>query len=284
MVDGAGEGICLLDDTACILYANRCIAEMFGMSVEEMIGCQLFRFVDVVERGKLESYFKRSRLGHKEHFEVRLRNLSGHSLWVLVASRLLEGAKGSPLGTLWIVTDISERKERERMSFHLTERDSLTGLPNRALLFDRMAQDIGRAYRYSLHVAVLFIDLDRFKPVNDALGHAAGDTVLQGVAQRLNSRVRRVDTVARLGGDEFVVVLSDLASADEAAPIAEALVSLLKEPFLVGQQECQVGASVGIAVFPDDGLSGEELLRMADAAMYMAKQSGGGRFCRYPGR
>lgn len=283
MVDGAGEGVCLLDDSARILYANRCIAEMFGLAVGEMVGRPLFNFVDVQERGQLESRFKRARLGHDEHFELRLRKLTGRALWVLVASRLLVGADGGPVGTLWIVTDISERKERERVSFHLTERDSLTGLPNRCLLFDRIMQDIGRAYRYDLHVAVLFIDLDRFKPVNDEYGHAAGDQVLQGVAQRLNSRVRRMDTVARIGGDEFVVVLSDLASPDEVAPIAQALVDLLKEPFLAGHRECRVGASIGISIFPEDGRASAELLEKADAAMYVAKQAGGGRFCRYSG-
>lgn len=283
MVDAAGEGICLLNDSGHIQYANRRIGEMLGVPAGSLVGRLLFHFVDVQERGLVEGHFKRARLGREEHFEVRLRKLSGQAIWVVVASRLLVGVEEEPLGTLWIVTDISERKERERMSFHLTERDPLTGLPNRSLLFDRIMQDIGRAHRYNLHVALLFIDLDRFKPVNDEFGHAAGDKVLKEVAQRLNSRVRRMDTVARLGGDEFVVVLSDLASPSEVAPIAEALVDLLKEPFLAGGRECRVGASVGIAVFPEDGWSGVELLEKADAAMYAAKQSGGGCFCRYGG-
>jgi diguanylate cyclase (GGDEF)-like protein/PAS domain S-box-containing protein len=283
MVDAAGEGIWLLDDSANILYANHRAAEMFEIATDEMVGKTLFHFVDGQERGLAESRFKSSRLGRDEHFELRLRKRDGESLWVLVASRMLVGEGGKTLGTLWVLADISDRKERERFSGHLTQRDPLTDLPNRALLFDRMVQDIGRAHRYDRHVAVLFLDLDRFKQVNDRFGHAAGDRVLLEAARRLASRVRRVDTVARFGGDEFVVVLSDLASPGEADTVARALVDLLAEPFAGEGGECPVGVSIGIAVFPKDGSSPSELLEKADAAMYLAKQAGGGCYRGWPG-
>lgn len=281
MVDFAGDGIWLMDDYAAIVYANHRIAEMLEMPTLEMVGKYLFHFIDAHDRPNVEGHFKQSRLGHEEHFEVCLRKSGGGPLWALVAGRLLSGAEGRSIGTLWIVTDISERKERERLTSHLTQRDPLTGLPNRTLLFDRIMQDVGRASRYDRYVAILFLDLDRFKPVNDKYGHAVGDQVLQGVAQRLVSRVRQMDTVARFGGDEFVVVLSDLASPDEVEPVAGALVALLNEPFAASGWECGVGVSVGISLFPEDGRSGAELVQKADAAMYVAKQAGGGRHHYY---
>jgi PAS domain S-box-containing protein len=210
MVDFAGDGIWLLNESAGIVYANQRIAEMLDVSSVAMKGTHVFQYVDAHERPHVEEHFKRSRLGRDEHFEIRLRKAAGGSMWVLVAARLLTQGDGKAIGTLWVVTDISDRKERERIACHLTQRDPLTGLPNRTLLYDRIMHDVGRASRYGRHVGILFLDLDRFKPVNDEYGHSVGDQVLQGVAQRIVSRVRRMDTVARFGGDEFVVVLSDL--------------------------------------------------------------------------
>lgn len=281
MVDFAGDGILLLNEFAGIVYANSRVAEMLDVSSGSMEGKSLFHFVDTQERPQAEEYFKRSRLGRGEHFEIRLRKASGGPIWVLVAARLLTRGDGNVSGPLWVVTDISDRKERERINCHLTQRDPLTGLPNRTLLYDRIMHDVGRASRYGRQVGILFLDLDRFKPVNDQFGHSVGDQVLQGVAQRIVSRVRRMDTVARFGGDEFVVVLSDLVGPDEAESVAAALVALLGEPFSASGWECSVGVSIGISLYPEDGRSGTDLIEKADAAMYVAKQAGGGRYCRY---
>jgi diguanylate cyclase (GGDEF)-like protein/PAS domain S-box-containing protein len=281
MVDGAGDGIWLLDESAGIVYSNWRVAEMLDVSSVSMEGKNLFQFVDSQERPLVEEHFKRSRLGRDGHFEIRLRKASGGPVWVLVAARSLTRENGEVVGTLWVVTDISDRKERERITCHLTQRDPLTGLPNRTLLYDRIMHDVGRASRYGRQVGILFLDLDGFKPVNDKFGHSVGDQVLQGVAQRIVSRVRRMDTVARFGGDEFVVVLSDLAGSDEAESVAAALVVLLGEPFSAGGGECAVGVSIGISLYPEDGRSGADLIEKADAAMYAAKQAGGGRYRRY---
>lgn len=281
MVDFAGDGIWLLNESAGIVYANQRMAEMLEMSSVAMEGKCLFHFVDAQERPQSEEHFKRSRLGREEHFELRLRKVSGGPIWVLVAARMLMREDGKAIGALWVVTDISDRKEHERITCHLTQRDPLTGLPNRRLLYDRIMHDVGRASRYGRRVGILFLDLDRFKPVNDQFGHSVGDQVLQGVAQRIVSRVRRMDTVARFGGDEFVVVLSDLVGSDEAESVATDLVALLKEPFPAGGLECAVGVSIGISLYPEDGSSGADLIEKADAAMYAAKQAGGGQYCRY---
>ncbi|MBX9960638.1 MAG: EAL domain-containing protein [Burkholderiaceae bacterium] len=155
--------------------------------------------------------------------------------------------------------------------------DALTGLPNRPLLLERLTQEMARARRSDRLLAVLFIDLDRFKKINDSLGHEAGDRLLCQVAERLLSSTREGDTVARLSGDEFVVLLPDLGSPQQAARLAGEMQGLLGEPFLIGESTAYVGASIGVAIFPDDGSLASELLKKADMAMYRAKATGRGR-------
>ncbi|MEK9804593.1 MAG: diguanylate cyclase, partial [Curvibacter sp.] len=159
--------------------------------------------------------------------------------------------------------------------------DALTGLPNRPLLLERLAQEMARARRSERPLAVMFIDLDRFKKINDNLGHEAGDRLLCQVAERLISSTREGDTVARLSGDEFVVLLPDLGSPQQAARLAAEMQGLLGEPFLIGESTAYVGASIGVAIFPDDGNLASELLKKADMAMYRAKATGRGRVVFY---
>ena len=166
----------------------------------------------------------------------------------------------------------------EAYVLHLSLHDSLTGLPNRLLLMDRLGQATAYRERARQIVAVLFIDLDGFKEINDSLGHAAGDRLLQDVGERLAACVRDGDTVARMGGDEFVVVLLGLREAGEAALVADKIVAVLAAPCQIDGRELQVASSIGIAIFPDDGADADGLLRNADTAMYDAKQQGGARY------
>jgi len=161
---------------------------------------------------------------------------------------------------------------------HQVQRDALTGVPNRTLLMDRLEGAIALARRRNALLAVLFLDIDHFKPINDQLGHAVGDGVLTLVARRLESVVRESDTVSRYGGDEFVLLLPELGQSDDAALIAGKLLTALAEPVDVGGQFLNVSASVGIALWPDDAANGPALISLADAAMYRAKRSGGARF------
>jgi diguanylate cyclase (GGDEF)-like protein len=154
------------------------------------------------------------------------------------------------------------------------ERDALTGLPNRALLADRLAHSIELALRHGKKVAVMFMDLDNFKAINDSLGHAVGDGLLQSVAKRLQASVRASDTVSRQGGDEFVVLLTEVATVQHAAIVADKLIRKIREPHLVGRHLVRVTLSIGISLYPDDGKDGESILMHADAAMYVAKKSG----------
>lgn len=174
-----------------------------------------------------------------------------------------------------IMLEIQEARQREQ---YLATHDPLTGVPNRALFQDRLAQAIAAASRYGTTLAVLFLDLDEFKPVNDSLGHSAGDRLLQEVAQRIAGIVRKSDTAARIGGDEFGVILSRIAKPSDAARVADNLLERIAEPVRLGRSERCVHASIGIAIFPGDGELADTLVRNADVAMYAAKERGGNRY------
>jgi diguanylate cyclase (GGDEF)-like protein len=179
---------------------------------------------------------------------------------------------------LSLVEDITELVDAEERIRHLAHHDPLTGLPNRLLLQDRLEQALGRARRARTSVAVMLVDLDDFKTVNDTLGHLSGDELIRRVAQRLRGSVRESDTVARLGGDEFAIVQTDLHEAAGAAVLARKAISALRDPFDLEGRPALVGASIGIALFPQDGEGLESLLRHADVALYRAKAERRSRF------
>ena len=178
------------------------------------------------------------------------------------------------IGRVWSFRDVTDRIRAERRIRHSAYHDPLTRLPNRALFQDRLAQEVGRARRADNNTAVLLLDLDRFKTINDTLGHGAGDKLLVEVAHRLKVRTRESDTIARLGGDEFVLIVSALRYKDDAAAIAEQLLEVLKPPFQIAEHELHVSASIGIAIFPEDGDDGTTLMQNADMALYRAKELG----------
>jgi len=178
-------------------------------------------------------------------------------------------------------SEVLERVQAEERVWHIAHHDALTGLPNRSLLLDRLRQTLNQAQRHQHRAAVMFIDLDRFKHINDTLGHEVGDQFLAAVAQRLRAAVRAVDTVARLGGDEFVVILHEISGPDDALMVAEKLLAALIEPIAASGHALHASASIGISVFPDDGDAPQTLMRHADAAMYHAKASGRNNFQFY---
>ena len=181
---------------------------------------------------------------------------------------------GRPRGAIGATLDITERKRAEEQIKSLAYHDSLTGLPNRRLFRDRLSMAVAQAHRNSQHLAVLFLDLDRFKSVNDSLGHAAGDRLIQHVAERLRTCLREGDTVARLGGDEFTLLLPGVAQVVDAARVAEKVLDALRAPFLIEDRELLATASIGISLYPEDGRDADTLVKNADAGMYRAKQQG----------
>jgi len=215
------------------------------------------------------------RTGHPESGEYRYVRPDGRIVWVHDRSAMVRGADGEPLLVQGVMFDITATKEAELRMTHLAYHDALTGLPNRAMFQEHLELALARARRHDLAVAVLFLDLDAFKPINDTHGHAVGDEVLQHVSTRIRSVVRETDLVARQGGDEFLVLLADLEPGSDAERIRSVVTDaririgeVLMEPLELGVGALSVRASVGSAVFPFEAGDMRTLLRLADEAMY----------------
>lgn len=278
LLDKAHDAILVRDLENRILFWNHGAERLYGWSAAEAIGQPisrlLYRDTTVFEEGT------RKVMEHGEWVgEVLQIDKQGHEIWVEAHWSLVHGDDGKPVSILAINTDISQRKESEAEIYTLAFHDSLTRLPNRQLLHNRLQQVLMSATRTNDNGAILFLDLDNFKSLNDTQGHAIGDKLLVQVAQRLLLCVRESDTVARIGGDEFVVMLTSLGSqraeaATQAQLVAEKIVAAFAEPFDLEGFEYSSTPSVGVALFSDTQLSVEELLKRADLAMYQAKAAG----------
>ena len=198
--------------------------------------------------------------------------------WLANRGQVHRGPDGHAQRVIGVAMEITDRKIAEQRIAHMAHHDALTGLPNRVLLRDRIQQAIAQAHRNGKELAVLFLDLDRFKTINDSLGHQLGDRLLQSVASRLLVCVREGDTVARVGGDEFVIVIPGISSSADASHVASKILEVLASPFHLSGNDLHVGASLGISLYPADGGDAETLMRNADTAMYHAKDSGRGNF------
>ena len=202
---------------------------------------------------------------------------NGRTNWTLTTKLPLHDELGNVVGLVGITREINEMRETEVALQHLATHDTLTDLPNRFLMIDRMNQLISRASRAATSFAVLFMDIDHFKDVNDSRGHEFGDLLLRAVAQRLTKCVRQSDTVARIGGDEFVIILETAHQVADAETAAMKVQRALAKPFSLDGHEAMASVSIGISFYPENGLDTETLLRAADYAMYMAKREGGNR-------
>lgn len=261
------------------IEVNDAWCEMFGYSREEVssqhLTWQQVTHPDDVEQGALLV----SKLLTGEIEDIRAENRyvrkDGDVLWGSLQLSLVRSEKGVPEYFISAIHDITERKQAEQQISFMAYHDKLTGLPNRALLFDRLSQAMSQAKRDAKHAALLFVDLDGFKAVNDKYGHEAGDAVLRVAAQRFIACVRAVDTVARFGGDEFAIVLGNLDEPQQAASVADKIVQAFSRGMsLPDGHECLVGASVGISIYPEHGSAMDSLLTAADHAMYGSKNSG----------
>jgi diguanylate cyclase (GGDEF)-like protein/PAS domain S-box-containing protein len=263
------------------VFANPALPQMLGYELEEFVGLHFDQVIhpDFVElwTSRFTQRISSSAAEPLRQYEVKILCKGGQdSIWVeLIASRFIYQDQPAVLG---IVRNVSEKKKAEEIIWRQANYDALTQLPNRLMLLDRLDQDIRKSRRTGLPLAVLFIDLDRFKEINDTLGHHLGDKLLQKAAQRLSACLRETDLVARLGGDEFTVVVSDLDNRDGAERVAQHILDALQRPFELDDEVVYVTASVGITLYPHDAHCVEDLLKQADQAMYDAKHLGRNRF------
>jgi diguanylate cyclase (GGDEF)-like protein/PAS domain S-box-containing protein len=202
---------------------------------------------------------------------------NGQINWTLASKFPLHDKSGGVIGLVGITREINEIRQTEVALQHLATHDALTDLPNRFLMVDRIGQLLARAKRSNAAFAVLFMDIDGFKGVNDTHGHEVGDLLLSAVAQRLTKRVRQSDTVARIGGDEFVIILEAVREKRAAAAVAQKVERALAAPYLLQGHSLRITASIGISLYPENGEDADTLLRAADSAMYIAKREGGNR-------
>ncbi|WP_338416362.1 EAL domain-containing protein [uncultured Sphaerotilus sp.] len=281
-LESTQDGVIVTDMRGRIVSVNRAFTEITGYTAQDALG-QNTDFLRS-ERQPADVHEEiRDRVLHDGRWQGELssqqKDGTDQTLFSSVAT--VSNAQGLPTHLVTVFTDVTAKKKFEAQLEELAHVDSLTGLPNRPMVLSRLKQALAAAGRQQHRLAVLYIDLDNFKNVNDSLGHNAGDQLLLGVAQRLARRTRREDTLGRLGGDEFILVLETLRDSEDAASVAQELLHLLASPFDVGASEVYVQASIGISLYPDDGTEVEELLRDADTAMYQAKRAGRGTYRYY---
>lgn len=264
---------------ARIIFANDATCRSLGYTHDELVEMTLFEINTHLTPQSWPYTWAELKASKTLTFETEHRCKNGRMLPVEVHSNLLMGYDQEY--NCAIVRDISERKLHEAELNRLATHDGLTGLPNRTLLNDSIDHAISRARRDRKFAAVMMLDLDKFKLINDNLGHDAGDLLLREVAKRMTLMLRATDTVFRLGGDEFVIVLEDVVHPEDCAAVCQKLTEVITEPLVSGEFSMQVGASVGIAVYPPDGDDATELMKNADIAMYQAKSEGRGKFQFY---
>ncbi len=261
-----------------IEYVNRFFKSITGYSGSE--ACQMsLRSILANSLGTkaVDKIWHSVRAGEAWEGETLIHTKSGEAYWKLVnLSPIVE--KHRMIGLVYIGQNISERKQQEKAIEHQASHDALTNLPNRMLMLDRLSNAISRMKRHQGRLALMFLDLDNFKRVNDTVGHHVGDALLVETARRLTSAVRASDTVARQGGDEFLILAPELTNQTDIEPIAEKILTALSEPFLGHGMHLPTGASIGLAFYPDDGEDTQSLLSKADTAMYQAKADGGGSY------
>lgn len=270
------------DENLRCRFANKVFTEFFGLNLENILGKHVREVLGEEAYAQVKHHFEEVIKGHPVTYERARKLPNGETRHIEVKLLPQIGDQGKFLGCFAVTNDITEYKLTEERIQRTAHHDLLTGLPNRLLFNDRLQQAISLAKRDSRQFALLYLDLDKFKPVNDTLGHAAGDELLQAVAARIRQQVRESDTVARVGGDEFTVILPDISKREEAEIVARKIIAAIFTPFQLGSppQNVDIGTSIGIAVYPDDGRDADALVKAGDGAMYAAKQTGNSfRFC-----
>lgn len=258
------------------LFANRLLRERFAAPMEEIVGYDDYKFFDADTAANMRKddlhVLQNGETLQAE--ETSLNILTGVAEVFMTVKLPLRREDGSIYALCGISTDITERKDREEHMLHMAQYDALTHLPNRALFNDRLQQAIAAAQRNKARLALMFIDLDKFKPVNDTYGHGVGDLLLKDVALRIQDCLRESDTAARIGGDEFVILLPAIETQQDARKVGEKILYALNQPFTLAGHTLEISGSIGVAVYPEHGKDEKLLVKSADIAMYHAKKNG----------
>ncbi len=278
----SGEAMAVTDAESKILTVNHAFTELTGYSEEEVIG----KNPKILSSGRQDADFyknmwKSINTTGQWRGEIWNKRKNGEHYAELLTINTIYDDKGSVQRRVALFTDITDRKNAELEVLNQANFDQLTGLPNRRLFQDRLEQEIRKSQREKQMTALMLLDLDHFKEVNDTQGHDVGDTLLVEAATRIKSCVRSYDTVARLGGDEFTVILSELSDFSDIGRVAQNIIDSLSKPFLIKGRESFVSASIGIAIYPEDADNTIHLIKSSDQAMYKAKNDGRGRFCYF---
>lgn len=279
-LDAIGDGVLVVDPKGILIYLNRVAEKLTGWSREEALGRpveQVFFIFDGITRERAKSPAQRA-INEGRIVELALGSVlirrDGSDVAIEDSASPIRNRCGEIAGAVIVFHDASQSgAEMEKMN-HLAQHDFLTGLPNRMLLMERLTQAIGMANRHSKQLALLFLDLDYFKQINDSYGHRVGDHLLQEVAEEIKACVRGTDTVSRHGGDEFVILLTEIEERQDAIYVAEKLLAQFALPRIIDGHELQVNLSIGISVYPENGSDAETLMHNADTAMYTTKGNG----------
>jgi diguanylate cyclase (GGDEF)-like protein/PAS domain S-box-containing protein len=268
-------GLVVTDDAHRTLSINPATTQMTGYEPFELLGHSVFALANLASGQTTQSFqdLLAEQGNWQGELEISKKNGANFPAGIRV-TRVDDSYSGAPAHYIWILADITERKQSEQRMQHIAQHDALTGLPNRLALSMRLAQLLPEARRHQWQLAIMFIDLDRFKIINDTLGHQVGDEMLREVASRLSSVIRETDFVARLGGDEFVIILPGISSPADAANVAGKIIARLSTAIEADGHELHTSPSIGISVFPDDGSDGDTVMKNADMAMYHAKAAG----------
>jgi len=283
IIEQMEDGYFELDLAGNFTFVNDAECRNLGYSRRELIGMNRRQYTDEKNAGALFALFNevyKTGIPVKS-YDLELVRKDGKKAFHAISASLIKGADGKPVGFRGIARDVSERKSQEEQIKYLATHDGLTELPNRLMFNQLLSHAVQGAKRYRKQFAVMFIDLDGFKVVNDTLGHDAGDRLLREIAVRFKHTLRAVDVAARLGGDEFVVMMEDIAAPEQAAVLAQRILEATGKPFGLASGECRVTASIGICVYPENGDDEQTLMKNADAAMYRAKEEGKNNFQFY---
>jgi diguanylate cyclase (GGDEF)-like protein/PAS domain S-box-containing protein len=279
-LNSIGDAVMSTDESCAVSYLNAVAENLTGWSLTEATGRPVHEVLRIIDACTREPVLNPMALAMRENKTVGLTpnclliRRDGFESAIEDSAAPIHDRQGKVTGAVMVFHDVSTARALSMRMLHLAQHDSLTDLPNRILFSDRLTQAMAMVHRHGKKLALLYLDIDRFKHVNDSSGHAAGDRLLQSIAERLRACVRSSDTVSRQGGDEFVILLSEVAHAQDAAVAAEKILAALSQVHRIDELELYVSASIGIVTCPEDGTSAEDLLKNADAAMYRAKDCG----------